>query len=235
MRQFQRLCVSPRQGLRTIIAAAYDMRGDPFRMRMSAASRYVRVLATVAVGNARRPAGITGAARAFIQSGEYTPLLHALRDSDIPTIVLHGERDLIVPFESARDIAKDANATLYRIPDAYHSWMIATPQHGADSLRQLLDAELGEVLCDTAKSLGIKNWRDGSAWDRALVEPDAPVRKLNGTVIDFGRDTRERVELELVRRVQRRTKSGQVVATPTSPRVRVGQRRSTSRPDARTA
>jgi pimeloyl-ACP methyl ester carboxylesterase len=49
-----------------------------------------------------------------------------------PTIVVHGEKDLVVPFDSARDMAERADGALYRVPGAYHSWMLANPRHGAE-------------------------------------------------------------------------------------------------------
>jgi hypothetical protein len=147
---------------------------------------------------------LTGAARAIVQSGDYTPMLHVMRDEQIPTMVLPGEKDLIVPFECARDIAEDADGTLYRVPGAYHSWMIANPRQGADALRQLLHGELGEVLRDTADAMGIKNISNASAWELALLEPDAFVFDLNGHGRDeVGVEKPEHVELQLVRRAQR--------------------------------
>lgn len=195
---------SPRTAVRTILGMAIDTQRDPFRSSVAEGSRYLRMLASVALGNARHPAGFTGAARAIMQSGDYTPLLHSMRDNDIPTIVLHGEKDLIVPFASARDIAEDADATLYLVPGAYHSWMIANPRHGADALRQLLDSELGEVLQSNAQALGMKDWRDAQAWDYALVAADSWIRELNGQrVEELGTDEPEHLEMELVRSAQR--------------------------------
>ncbi|MCW2624449.1 alpha/beta hydrolase [Mycobacterium sp.] len=198
------LARSPRKAVRTIGLAAYDAQRDPSRLSAAEHSRYLRMLASVAMRNARQPTGFTGAARAILQSGDYTPLLHVMRDQEIPTIVVHGEKDLLVPFDSARDLAEDADATLYRVPGAYHSWIIANPRHGADALRQLLNRELGEVLRDAADVLGIKDWRDAAAWDRVLIEPDAWLRELNGDQIEeLGDDEREHVEMELVRRAER--------------------------------
>jgi pimeloyl-ACP methyl ester carboxylesterase len=198
------LARSPRLAVQVMGLAAYDAQRDPSRLSAAEHSRYLRMLASVAMRNARQPTGFTGAARAILQSGDYTPLLHVMRDRAIPTIVVHGEKDLLVPFDSARDLAEDADATLYRVPGAYHSWMIANPRHGADALRQLLNGELGEVLRDAANVLGIKDWRDAAAWDRALIEPDAWVRELRGDQIEeLGDDEREHVEMELVRRAER--------------------------------
>ena len=200
------LAHSPRLAARTIGRAAYDAQREPFRLSFAEHSRYMRMLASVAMRNARQPMGFPGAARAILQSGNYTPLLHVMRDQQIPTIVVHGERDLLVPFDSARDLAEDANATLYRVPGAYHMWMIVNPRRGADALRQLRDGELGKALRDAATGLGIAKWRDATAWDEALIAPDARVRELNGDQIEeLGSDEREHVVLELVRRARATT------------------------------
>ena len=194
------LAHSPRLAVRTIGLAAYDAQRDRFRLSVAEHSRYVRMLASVAMRNARQLTGFTGTARAILQSGDYTPLLHVMRDAQIPTFVVHGEKDLLVPFDSARDLAEDANATLYRVPGAYHLWMIANPRHGADALRQLLNGELGEALRDAAAVLGVKDWRDAAAWDRVLIDPDAWIRELNGDQIEeLGDDEPEHVVMELVR------------------------------------
>jgi pimeloyl-ACP methyl ester carboxylesterase len=197
------LVSSPRKALRTVLGMAYDTQRDPFRLSVAEGSRYLRMLAAVALTNARHPTGLTGAVRAIMQSGDYSPLLHVMRDNDIPTMVLHGEKDLIVPFDCARDIAEDADATLYRVPGAYHSWMIANPRHGADALRQLIDGALGDALADTAFALGISDWHDTAAWDRVLIEPDAWIRELNGAPEELGAEESEHVEMELLRRPER--------------------------------
>jgi pimeloyl-ACP methyl ester carboxylesterase len=193
---------SPRQAMRAVLGMALDL--DAYRLGVAERSRYMRMLASVMIGNVRRPSGVTGAARAIIQSGDYTPLLRAMRDQHVATMVLHGEKDMVVPFDSARDIAEEADATLYQVPRAYHSWMIANPSHGADSLRQLLNGELGEVLRSAADLFGIEDWHDVAAWDEALLAPDAPVRELaTDKVVELGVAAPEHVEMELVRRPQR--------------------------------
>jgi hypothetical protein len=60
--------------------------------------------------------------------------------------------------------------------------------------------------------LGINDWRDVEAWDRALVAPDARVRKLNADNNLLGIDVREQVDMELVRRAERPSASRRNVA-----------------------
>lgn len=195
---------SPRAAARIVLGAAYDTQQDPFRLGIAEQGRYLRMLASVAMRNARRPSGVAGAARAIVQSGDYSPLLRMIRDHAVPTFVLHGEKDLIVPFDSARDIADDANATLYCVPDAYHSWMITNPRQGADAFRQLVHGELGEVLRNTANALGIMDFTDATCWEDALIAPDALVRGLNeGPIEELGAEEPEPVELQPIRRAWR--------------------------------
>jgi alpha/beta hydrolase fold len=198
------LLKSPRKTLRAIVATAYDTNMDPSRLEAAERGGYLRMLATVAGRNARHPGAVAGAGRAIVQSGDYTPMLHVMREQQIPTMVLHGEKDLIVPFDAAVDMADDADATLYKVPDAYHSWMIANPRQGADAVRQLLGGELGEVLRNAADALGIGRVDDAAAWQRALLEQDAFVLELNGDAVEeLGVEDPEHVELELVRQTKR--------------------------------
>ncbi|CAM3232197.1 alpha/beta hydrolase [Mycobacterium intermedium] len=143
--------------------------------------------------------------RAIVESGDYTPMLHTLRDEGMPTMVVHAEKDMIVPFPHARDIANESDATLYKVPEAYHSWMIANPRQGADAFRQLLNGELGEVLRNTADTMGIADLHDYEAWERELLDPDALVLEFirGRDRIEIGTKEPDHVALELVRQTER--------------------------------
>ena len=111
--------------MRAILGMALDR--DASRLDSAERSRYIGMPALVTIGNTRQLGGVTGAARAIMRSGDYTPLLRAMRDQQISTMVLHGEKDMVVPFDSARDIAEEADATLYRVPGRPTPAMIAEP------------------------------------------------------------------------------------------------------------
>ncbi|MBV8347170.1 MAG: alpha/beta hydrolase [Mycolicibacterium sp.] len=195
---------SPRKVLRAFVIGAYDTHKDPSRLQPAERGSYLRMLAAIVGRNARRPGAVAGAGRAIVQSGDYTPMLHVMRQQQIPTMVLHGENDLVVPFDAAVEMADGADATLYKVPDAYHSWMIANPRHGADAMRQLLGGELGEVLQNAADAMGIGRVDDVAAWQRALLQPDALVLELNGDAVEeVSVEAPEHVELELVREAER--------------------------------
>ena len=198
---------SPRRAVRALLDAAYDAQGDPFRLPASERNRYLRLLTSALARNVRTPLGFPGAVRAIIASGDYTPMLEAMREQRVPTIVVHGEKDLVVPFESAHDMADRSDGALYRVPGAYHSWMLANPRQGADMMRQLLQAELGDVLRDAARAYRITGGDSG--WEDALLTADSPLRKLNAGPVDaLGTEAPEPVELDHLRSAPVRSRGG---------------------------
>jgi pimeloyl-ACP methyl ester carboxylesterase len=192
---------SPRRAAQALVNAAYDAPRDPSRLPADERKRYMRQMAGALARNVRTPFGLPGALRAIIASGDSTPMLAAMREHNVPTIVVHGEHDLVVPFASALDMAERADAALYRVPGAYHSWMLANPRHGADMVRQLLAAELGDALRDTARAHGIVGVPGG--W-QTLLTPDSPLRSLADTPLEaVGEEPLERVEMERLRQPER--------------------------------
>lgn len=200
-----KLVRSPTKALGAAYTAFRDTLGDPTQLSPSEQLGYFRVLAAVAVPNLRYPLVAVRTIKAIIESGDYTPMLRTMRDEGMPTMVVHAEKDMIVPFQHARDIADESDATLYKVPDAYHSWMIANPRQGADAFRQLLDGELGEVLRNAADTMGIADLDDHEAWERELLDPDALVLQfIHGRErIEIGPEELDHVDLELVRSPER--------------------------------
>jgi len=151
--------------------------------------------------NVRTPLGLPGAYRAIVMSGDYTPMLDAMREHRVPTIVVHGEKDLVVPFESAYDMAERTDGALYRVPGAYHSWMLTNPRRSVDLMRQLLAAELGDALRADARAHGgsVECWAD------ALLTDDSSLRRLNNEPLDvLGTEAPEHITLDHLRAGPRR-------------------------------
>ncbi|WP_164478262.1 alpha/beta fold hydrolase [Mycolicibacterium stellerae] len=189
---------SPRRAAKAVLNAAYDAPADPRRLPARERRRYMRQMAAALARNVRTPLGLPGAIQAIVTSGDYTPMLDAMRRHSVPTIVVHGENDLVVPFESAEDMAERADGTLYRVPGAYHSWMLANPRHGADMVRQLLAAELGDVLREAARALGIVGVPGG--WQYALLTTDSPLHSLEDRPLEVvGVEPPEHVDMDRLR------------------------------------
>src|SRR6476469_597243 len=103
---------SPRRAAQAVLNAAYDAPADPRRLPPPERKRYMRQMAGALARNVRSPLGLPGALRAIIGSGDSSPLLEAMREYRVPTRVVHGENDLVVPFQSAEDMAERADGTL---------------------------------------------------------------------------------------------------------------------------
>jgi pimeloyl-ACP methyl ester carboxylesterase len=54
--------------------------------------------------------------------------LAAIRAAAVPAVVLHGARDLVIPWPDARAVAGRLGAPLLTVPDGYHSWLLASPR-----------------------------------------------------------------------------------------------------------
>lgn len=196
---------SPRKALGAALTAFRDTLGDPARLLTGQQLGYLRLLTSVAVPNLLDPLAAMRTIKAITQSGDFTPMLRTMRAEGMPTMVVHAEKDLIVPFTCAREIADESDATLYKVPAAYHSWMIANPRQGADAFRQLLRGELGEVIRNAAATIGITDVDDLEAWERALLDPDALLFDFirSDDIDEIGTDEPDHVELELVRSTER--------------------------------
>jgi pimeloyl-ACP methyl ester carboxylesterase len=170
----------PSQAVGAIMAMLRGTGQDLTRVDITRASGLARTLTNALIDNLRRPLGPAKAALAAMQSPYSTAQLRQMRDHGIPTMVLHGDMDFMVPFQSARDMAAEAGASLWQLYGACHSWMLANPQHGVGALRRLVAGELGNALGCAAEKLGIPDWRETAAWERALIAPQALIRQLDG-------------------------------------------------------
>jgi hypothetical protein len=85
--------------------------------------------------------------------------------------------------------------------------MLANPRHGADMVRQLLAAELGDALRDTARAHGVIGVPGG--W-QTLLAPDSPLHALEETPLEaVGVEPLEHVEMDRLRTAHRApTRSG---------------------------
>ncbi len=93
-----------------------------------------------------RPHLLAAAINSVANSAPTGELLRRVRGHGVPVIVVHAENDLVVPWGNAVTMAEHAGGSLHKVPHAYHSWMIADPQRGADTLGRLMNTELDQLL-----------------------------------------------------------------------------------------
>lgn len=67
-----------------------------------------------------------------LMKADTVPLLPLLKAYKVPTAIIHGELDQIVPLAAAVSAAELAGASLYVVDGVFHSWMLADPGLAAD-------------------------------------------------------------------------------------------------------
>lgn len=77
-----------------------------------------------------------------LMKADTPPLLEKMRAHSVPTAVIHGEHDQIVPLAAGVSAAKAADGKVYVVEGGFHSWMIADPGLGADAIRVALEGAL---------------------------------------------------------------------------------------------
>ena len=89
--------------------------------------------------------------------------------------MIHGDRDLIVPFATARSAAKRANGQLVTVCKGGHSWLLRDPETLPAIVGELLRGRLGDAIRDRIGAAGAES-RD--ELESIFYEPDAPILAL---------------------------------------------------------
>lgn len=100
------------------------------------ARKLARLLAPTLAARVAEPWRLLAPAVAILRSGSSQPLLESIRRHGVPAVVVHGERDLIVPLATARDAAERLGADLVVVHRGTHSWLLGCP----DTLPAVIDA-----------------------------------------------------------------------------------------------
>ncbi|QKO02453.1 esterase/lipase [Mycobacterium phage DroogsArmy] len=126
----------PRRAARFAVGGLIDVLGDGCAaMRMRSGSERLSLLSMLkdSVNGLR----FVRTAYALMRA-DTLPLLEAIREHGIPTGVIHGELDQIIPFEAGWSAAEATGGTLYKIMGGFHSWMLADPEFGAWAIKDIL-------------------------------------------------------------------------------------------------
>jgi pimeloyl-ACP methyl ester carboxylesterase len=134
-----------------------------------------RLLVPTLVGHATRPWRLVGPAASILRTRGSRGILDELALVEVPTFVIHGDRDLIVPFATARSAAKRANGTLVTVRKGGHSWMLRDPETLPAIVAELLRGRLGDAIRDCIGAAGAES-RD--ELESIFYEPDAPILAL---------------------------------------------------------
>ncbi|MCU1486063.1 MAG: hypothetical protein JWN67_2809 [Actinomycetia bacterium] len=104
-----------------------------------------RLWAPNALHNLRRPWGLLGAGISIMRSGPSRWMLERLAEQLVPVFVIHGDKDLAVPLQTAKDAAVRARGELIVVHGATHAWPLKDPDTMPAIVADLLDDSLGEA------------------------------------------------------------------------------------------
>lgn len=86
------------------------------------------LVAPTIAGHVRRPWRMLGPAVSILRSGGTGWMLDRIAAARIPLVVIHGDRDLAVPMNTARDAARRGRGLLVVVEKAGHSWLLRDPR-----------------------------------------------------------------------------------------------------------
>ena len=128
----------------------------------------------------RFPWRLLAPAVSILRSGGSRWMLELLGQERVPVIVIHGERDLAVPLQTARDAATRARGVLVVVKGASHSWLLKDPETLPAIVGQLLHRELGDAYRNAIIDAGLDpDVATIADIEDVLYEPDARVLDLS--------------------------------------------------------
>jgi len=137
-----------------------------------------RLVVPTLLGHARRPWRLLGPAISMIRSGPSTELLQALGEAGIPVVVIHGDRDMPVPYSTAVDAARRSAGTLVTVKGGTHSWVLKDPETLPAIMAELLDGPVARVRATALGAVGLSEDATPEQVESAFLAPNAWVRRL---------------------------------------------------------
>jgi pimeloyl-ACP methyl ester carboxylesterase len=141
--------------------------------------KLARLWAKTAWGDLTRPWQLLMPFLSVLRSPGSREMLDTLRHAGVPVVVLHGDRDFVVPMAAARDAARRAGGDLVVVRGATHSWLLKDPESFPAIMGQLLRGRLGDAYEAALVKAGLDPAMATTAdIEDAFYTPDARVRAL---------------------------------------------------------
>jgi hypothetical protein len=114
----------------------------------------------------------------MLRSQDSREMLEKLADERIPVVVIHGDRDIAVPYRTAVDAARRSGGTLVTIHGGTHSWLLKDPETLPAVIAELLDGPLARVRAAVLGAVGLAPGATPEQMELAFLGPHALVRRL---------------------------------------------------------
>jgi pimeloyl-ACP methyl ester carboxylesterase len=140
------------------------------------AAKLWRLLMPTYAGNVTRPWRLFGPGMSILRSRGSRAILDELASQEVPTFVISGDRDPVVPICTARSAADRANGQLVTVRGAGHSWMLTDPETLPAIVSQLLEDRLGLAIRRAITAAGAESVDE---LESIFYERDAPILGLS--------------------------------------------------------
>jgi pimeloyl-ACP methyl ester carboxylesterase len=150
----------------------------PWLRNPAQAAKLGRLVMPTLVGHALRPWRMLGPAISLMRSERSREMLEHLGDEGIPVVVIHGDRDMPVPYATAVDAARRASGTLVTVKGGTHSWVLKDPETLPSIVAELLDGPLARVRAAALGAAGLHVDATPEQIESAFLGPNAWVRRL---------------------------------------------------------
>jgi pimeloyl-ACP methyl ester carboxylesterase len=155
-------------------------------------AKLARLWAKTAWGDVTRPWQLLMPFLSVLRSPGSREMLDTLRRSGVPVVVLHGDRDFVVPMAAARDAARRTGGDLVVIKGGTHSWLLKDPESFPAIMGQLLaGGRLGDAYEAAIVQAGLAPESATAAEiEDAFYAPDARVLGLTPELVYARSDRR---------------------------------------------
>lgn len=147
----------------------------PFLADPTQAFKLGRLAVPTLKGHITDPMRLVGPAVSMFRSRGSRPSLDRLAAEEVPTFVIHGERDLLVPVCSARSAAKRTNGVMVMVHKAHHGWILRDPETLPAIVVDLLEGRLGDAIRAELPAAGADSIEE---LETIFYESDTPILEL---------------------------------------------------------
>jgi pimeloyl-ACP methyl ester carboxylesterase len=142
-------------------------------------AKLARLWAKTAWGDLTRPWQLMMPFLSVLRSPGSGDMLDALRQANVPVIVIHGDHDFVVPLAAARDAARRTGGDLVVIRGGMHSWLLKDPESFPAIMADLVRGRLGDAYEAALVDAGLDPATATTAdIEDAFYAPDARVLGL---------------------------------------------------------
>jgi len=147
-------------------------------------AKLARLWLKTAWGDVTRPWQLLMPFLSVLRSPGSRAMLDELHRAGVPVVVLHGERDYVVPLAAARDAARRSGGDLVIIRGGTHSWLLKDPESFLAIMGQLLRNGLGDAWTAALLAAGLDPAAATTEQiEDAFLAPDAKVRGLTPDLV----------------------------------------------------